>query len=169
MEQDTAHPQPGNACTGLVRRGSTSRRHPQLPGRRFTCPWIVCDYPLAQAVEDRIVKAPMILHLVNKADPEKVTRDSVIQKYGDWLVAGVNRLKAHTKAFKDIPGTKPVMFVMCESVQHADKIGDWLKDSSSPFKLKDDEVLVIHTDREGKIKESDSDELRRQAGHRRPR
>lgn len=126
-------------------------------------PWIMCDYPLAQAVEDSIVKAPMILHLVNKAEPEKVTRENVIEKYGDWLVAGVNRLKEHTKAFKDIPDTKPVMFVMCESVQHADSIGDWLKDKSSPFKLKDDEVLVIHTDTKGEIKKSDLDELRRKA------
>lgn len=126
-------------------------------------PWIVCDYPLAQAVEDRIVKAPMILHLVNKEDPEKVTRANVIEKYGDWLVAGVNRLKEHSKAYKDIPGTKPVMFVMCESVQHAGRIGDWLKDKSSPFKLQDDEVLVIHTDKQGEIKKSQLDELRRKA------
>jgi type III restriction enzyme len=126
-------------------------------------PWIVCDYPLAQAVEDRIVKAPMILHLVNKLDPEKVTRENVIEKYGDWLVAGVNRLKEHTKAFKDIPDTKPVMFIMCETIQHADKIGSWLKDASSPFKLKNDEVLIIHTDKEGEIKKGQLDELRRQA------
>ncbi len=126
-------------------------------------PWIVCDYPLAQAVEDSIVKAPMILHLVNKADPEKVTRENVIEKYGDWLVAGVNRLKEHTKAFKDIPDSKPVMFVMCESVQHADTIGDWLKDKSSPFKLKDDEVLVIHTKGDGEVRDKDLPELRRKA------
>ncbi len=25
-------------------------------------PWIICDYPLSQAVEDRIVKAPLIVH-----------------------------------------------------------------------------------------------------------
>lgn len=126
-------------------------------------PWIVCDYPLAQAVEDRIVKAPMILHLVDKPEPEKVTGQNVIEKYGDWIVAGVKRLNDHTKAFKDIPDTKPVMFVMCETIQHADKIGSWLTDKSSPFKLKDDEVLIIHTDKEGEIKKGDLDELRRKA------
>lgn len=126
-------------------------------------PWIVCDYPLAQAVEDRIVKAPVILHLVNKADPQHVTRTKVIEKYGDWLVAGVNRLREHAEALKDIPGTKPVMFVMCESVQHADAIGAWLTDPSSPFKFKDNEVLVIHTDKNGEIRKSELDELRRKA------
>ncbi|MHA2315400.1 MAG: DEAD/DEAH box helicase family protein, partial [Candidatus Hermodarchaeia archaeon] len=37
-------------------------------------PWIICDYPLAQAVEDRIVKAPLIVHRVGRDDPDKVTR-----------------------------------------------------------------------------------------------
>jgi type III restriction enzyme len=54
-------------------------------------PWVVCDYPLAQAVEDRIVKTPIILHMVNKPDPEHITRNNVIDKYRDWLVAGVER------------------------------------------------------------------------------
>ncbi len=101
-------------------------------------PWIVCDYPLAQAVEDRIVKAPMILHLVDKAGARQ----------GHWgeRHREVRRLdrrrrqpaaESTTKAFKDIPDTKPVMFIMCETIQHADRIGEWLTDKSSPFKLKD--------------------------------
>jgi type III restriction enzyme len=126
-------------------------------------PWIVCDYPLAQAVEDCIVKAPMILHLVDKAEPVKVTGATVIDQYGDWIVAGVSRLQDHTKAFKGIPDTKPVMFIMCETIQHADKIGQWLTDKSSPFKLKDAEVLIIHTDKEGEIKKGQLDELRQKA------
>ncbi len=126
-------------------------------------PWIVCDYPLAQCVEDRIVKAPVILHLVDKPDPGHITGTNVIEKYGDWLVAGLKRLREHTKVFKDIPGTKPVMFVMCETIQHADKIGAWLKDNTSEFRLSDEEVLVIHTDKEGEVKKAELDELRRQA------
>jgi type III restriction enzyme len=126
-------------------------------------PWIVCDYPLAQAVEDQIVKAPMILHLINKPDPDHVTTANVIDKYGDWLIAGVDRLRKHEEAFKDIADTKPVMFVMCESVRQADAIGAWLIDSSTGFGLKADDVLVIHTDTAGEIRKSDLDELRRAA------
>jgi type III restriction enzyme len=126
-------------------------------------PWIVCDYPLAQAVEDRIVKAPVILHLVDKPEPDQVTGQNVIEKYGDWIAAGVKRLTDHTQAYKDIPDTKPVMFVMCETIRHADLIGAWLTDKSSPFKLNDDEVLIIHTDKEGEIKKGDLDELRKRA------
>jgi type III restriction enzyme len=43
-------------------------------------PWTVCDYPLAQAVEDRIVKAPVIVSKEDdpkqpRQDPEHVTKD----------------------------------------------------------------------------------------------
>lgn len=126
-------------------------------------PWIICDYPLAQAVEDQIVKAPMILHLIDTADPDKVTGTNVIEKYGDWITAGVERLQQHTNAFKDIPDTKPVLFIMCETTAHADKIGEWLIEKSSGFKLKPEEVLVIHTKGDGEIKEKDLPELRKAA------
>ena len=125
-------------------------------------PWVACDYPLAQAVEDGIVKAPMIVRLVDKADPGAVTGKNLLLKYHDWLVAGVDRLKEHEKAFKAIFGAKPVMFVMCESIQHADLVGGWLRDPAGGG-LKADEVLVIHTDKEGEIRKGDLDELREAA------
>ncbi len=40
-------------------------------------PWIIVDYPLAQAVEDRIVKAPLIVHRIDKKDPENISKDNV--------------------------------------------------------------------------------------------
>jgi type III restriction enzyme len=126
-------------------------------------PWIVCDYPLAQAVEDRIVKSPVILRMVNRADPEDVTRTNVIDKYRDWLVAGVGRLHEHQKQFEGV-GAKPVLFVMSESIQHADRIGEWLCDPGGGG-LKSDEVLVIHTKNNGEISvdEKKLEQLRRQA------
>ena len=124
-------------------------------------PWIVCDYPLAQAVEDGIVKTPVILHMVNKKDPDRVTRATVIDKYHDWLVAGVERMREHTEIYAEVD-TKPVMFVMCESIQHADEVGKWLRDPSGGA-LEHDAVLVIHTDKKGEIRKGELDELRRLA------
>ena len=124
-------------------------------------PWIVCDYPLAQAVEDRIVKTPVILHMVDRPEPEHVTRDTVIEKYRDWLVSGVERLREHERYYETI-GRKPVLFVMCESVQHADKIGAWMRDPAGG-RFDDDQVLVIHTDAGGEIRKGELDELRRLA------
>lgn len=122
-------------------------------------PWIVCDYPLAQAVEDGIVKTPTVLKL-GREDPGIVTGRNLAEKYKDWLTAGIDRLKKHEKSFKFLPGVKPVLFIMCESVKHADAVGAWLC-SRTGARLNEDEVLVIHTDKDGEVKKSELDELRR--------
>ncbi len=55
-------------------------------------PWTVCDYPLAQAVEDRIVKAPLIV--TKEDDPSSrrtrtaSPRTTSVEKYGYWLTRG---------------------------------------------------------------------------------
>jgi type III restriction enzyme len=124
-------------------------------------PWIICDYPLAQAVEDRIVKAPLIVHRVEKADPDHVTGDNVVEAYGDWLLAAMSRLEEHQKAYNEL-GVKPVLFIMAEQNKFADKIGEWLK-STKEIGLKKDEVLVIHTDNEGEVRKSDIEVAREAA------
>jgi type III restriction enzyme len=65
-------------------------------------PWTLCDYPLAQAVEDRIVKAPLIVTKEDdpkrpKNDPDHITKENVAEKYGYWLQAAVQRWKEHRK------------------------------------------------------------------------
>ena len=123
--------------------------------------WVVCDYPLAQAVEDRIVKAPLIVHRVTKADPENITSDNIVEKYGDWLVAAHARWKEHYNTYKQL-GQKPVLFIMAEKNVFADKIGEWLV-ATKEFGLKKKEVLVIHTDKEGDVSKRDLDVAREAA------
>jgi len=124
-------------------------------------PWIICDYPLAQAVEDRIVKAPLIVHQVNRQDPEKVTGENVIEAYGDWLLAALARWREHYNTYKDF-GQKPVLFIMAEKNKYADKIGEWLVETEE-IRLKENEVLVIHTDKEGEVSKKDLEKAREAA------
>ena len=124
-------------------------------------PWIVCDYPLAQAVEDRIVKAPLIVHQIDRPDPDKVTRKDVTEAYGDWILAALERWKEHCKTYKPF-ALKPVLFIMAERSVYADEIGKWLVSQSSQTRLKKNEVLVIHTDTKGVITKTDL-EVARQA------
>jgi type III restriction enzyme len=117
-------------------------------------PWTVCDYPLAQAVEDRIVKAPLIVTKEGdprqpKEDPEDVTKDNIGEKYGYWLRAAVQRWKEHCKVYKQL-GTRPVLFIMAEKNVYADAIGEYLW-KTKELGLKESEVLVIHTDAAGEI------------------
>jgi type III restriction enzyme len=126
-------------------------------------PWTVCDYPLAQAVEDRIVKAPLIVTKEDdpkqpKQDPDRITRENVAKKYGYWLQAAVSRWKEHWSVYKKLK-TKPVLFIMAEKNVYADVLGEYLW-KTKEFGFKESEVLIIHTDSEGEITKSDLDKAR---------
>jgi type III restriction enzyme len=125
-------------------------------------PWIICDYPLAQAVEDRIVKAPLIVHQVKRSDPEKITKDNVTDVYGEWLLAALERWREHYKTYKTL-GPRPVLFIMAEKNVFADEIGKWLIDKTNKTGLKNGEVLIIHTDSEGEITNKEMLEKAREA------
>jgi len=129
-------------------------------------PWTVCDYPLAQAVEDRIVKAPLIVTKEDdpkqpKDDPDGVTKDNIGEKYGYWLRAAVQRWKDHHKVYKQL-GTRPVLFIMAEKNAYADAIGEYLW-KTKEFGFKESEVLVIHTDAAGEVTKKDLDAAREAA------
>lgn len=129
-------------------------------------PWTVCDYPLAQAVEDRIVKAPLIVTNEDdpknpKDDPDKLTKDTVVEKCAYWIGAAVRRWKDHYEVYKQLD-TKPVLFIMAERSAHADAIGEYLW-KTSEFGFRQHEVLVIHTDTTGVITKKDLDTAREMA------
>ncbi|MEO8681581.1 MAG: hypothetical protein ABI665_21220, partial [Vicinamibacterales bacterium] len=129
-------------------------------------PWTVCDYPLAQAVEDRIVKAPLIVTKEDDPkqpadDPDNITAENVGEKYDYWLSAAVGRWKEHWKVYKKLD-TRPVLFIMAEKNLHADAIGEYLW-KTKEFGFKEPEVLVIHTDAAGEITKKDLDTAREAA------
>lgn len=129
-------------------------------------PWTVCDYPLAQAVEDRIVKAPLIVTKEDdprqpKEDPEHITRENVAEKYGYWLRAAVQRWKDHWSVYSKL-STKAVLFIMAEKNVYADALGEYLW-KTKEFGLKQSEVLVIHTDAAGEVTKHDLDKAREAA------
>lgn len=121
-------------------------------------PWILCDYPLAQAIEDRIVKAPLIVHQTDKADPEKYSRASVA--YADWINIAISRWKEHYAAYSKV-GSKPVLFIMAENTKDADDIYDSLKQKAE-FKGKK-RLLLIHTKKTGEVTEKHLDTAREAA------
>ena len=120
-------------------------------------PWTVCDYPLAQAVEDRIVKAPLIVTKSNKKIPKRYA-----QKCDEvrLLAAGSRTsLEGAPRRSTSSSVTKPVLFIMAEKNVYADAIGEYLW-KTKEFGLKEAEVLVIHTDAAGEITKKDLDKAR---------
>lgn len=111
---------------------------------------IVVDYPIAQAVEDGIVKKPILGELSGILDLES-TDASV--RYRDRLTAGVAKWREMRDAFEG-SGKKPVMFVMAENTKAADDIADWLE-GQPDF---GGHVLTIHTNRSGDVMEGVSNQ-----------
>ncbi len=130
-------------------------------------PWTVVDYPLAQAVEDRIVKAPLIVTCeADRAqpdeDPDGVTKANVAEKYGFWLQAAVRRWQAHQQAYGKL-GVRPVLFIMAEKNVYADALGEHLW-KTPEYGFSESEVLVIHIDNNtGEVRKGDLDRARRAA------
>ena len=129
-------------------------------------PWTVCDYPLAQAVEDRIVKAPIIVDLDSPEkpthEPTKVTKDDVVEKYGHWLRSATERWKEHYQSY-NVLGVRPVLFILAKKNAYADAIGEALY-SNHEYGFKESEVLVIHTDNNtGEVRKGDVEKARQAA------
>ena len=121
-------------------------------------PWIVSDYPLAQAVEDKIVKAPLVVHQTDRKNPDKYNNAAIA--YQEWIQIALNRWREHRNAFKKV-GVKPVLFVMAESTKDADAIAESIRREAD---IKENEVLVIHVSErgaaKGEIKGDDLDKAR---------
>jgi len=73
-----------------------------------------------------VVKAPLIVHQVDKKDPGCVTQHNVVEAYHDWLVVALERWKEHTRIYKGV-GQKPVLFIMTEKAVYADRIGGHIR------------------------------------------
>lgn len=122
-------------------------------------PWIIVDYPLAQAVEDSIVKAPIIIHRIDKKDPKNVTQDNVTDVYHAWIIAAIERWREHVRYYDSL-GKKPVLFIMAEKNIFADKIAEMLAKQKG---IKRHEMLVIHTDNTGNVRSGELEQLRETA------
>jgi len=120
-------------------------------------PWTIYDYPLKQAILDGIVKRPM--KGVAKIHEAKSEHASV--KYRGYLTAGVERWREYREQLAPL-GKKPILFVMLNSTEDADDVGDWLRTKYSG-EFGGERTLVIHTDRTGEVVKKDLDVARRLA------
>ena len=129
---------------------------PQYPGDRVVYfPHIIYDYPLGDAIRDGIVKRVRIGEIEHA--PEPLSKDFV-KRNQIQIDTGIEILNEFKNGFRDIK-KKPVLFIMCDNVRNADKVGKYLEDEKG-FKGK---VLVIHTDKEGNITKKDLPKLRKTA------
>jgi type III restriction enzyme len=127
-------------------------------GGLFT--WTVFDYPLKQAIIDRIVKQPM---KGVTAGLDEARSDVASVKYQGYITAGVERWREYRDQLKPL-GKTPVLFVMMNSTAEADDVGDYLRvkypDEFGATVGGEAQLLVIHTDRSGDVSKKDLDAAR---------
>jgi type III restriction enzyme len=119
--------------------------------------WTIYDYPLKQAIQDNIVKRPV--KGISKIEEAKST--VVHKKYEAYLIAGVERWREYQDQLKPL-SKRPILFIMMNSTEEADEIGDWLQ-KKFPSEFGGDKTLVIHTDSSGEVSKKDLDKARKLA------
>jgi type III restriction enzyme len=121
-------------------------------------PWVISDYPIKQAIVDSVVKRPV----KGVADFEEARSDVASVRYRVFLTAGVERWREYREQLAPM-GKKPVLFLMLNTTEEAEDVGDWLRKTyPSDFGGKD-RALVIHTDKSGQISHKDLDAARKLA------
>ncbi len=120
-------------------------------------PWTVSDYPLKQAIVDGIVKCPY----KGVADISEVQSEHASIRYQGFLTAAVHRWREYRDQLQGV-GKRPLLFVMLNSTDEADDVGDYLR-TTYPDEMGGMQTLVIHTKSNGEIREKDLDEARRVA------
>ena len=119
-------------------------------------PWVVSDYPIKQAILDNIVKRPA----KGIADFDEAKSDVASVKYRVYLTAGVERWREYREQLTPM-GKKPVLFIMMNTTEEAEDVGDWLRKTYPSEFGGDHKALVIHTDKTGDISKKDLDTARK--------
>src|SRR2546422_9925485 len=121
-------------------------------------PWIISDYQIRQAILDNIVKRPV--KGIAELDEAKSTIAS--ERYQGYLTAGVERWREYKEQLEPL-GKTPLLFIMMNTTEEAEDVGDWLRHKYPTDFGGDKKVLVIHTDKTGEITKKNLDAARKLA------
>lgn len=112
----------------------------------------VCDYPLVEAITQNVVKHPVLPDAASRAKLAEVKSSRYTEKYADYIALGVEEWRKAYHEHEKL-GKKAVLFVMTDDTKNCDDVAEYLETRYPEFK---DAVLVIHTNNNGEISESDS-------------
>jgi len=112
----------------------------------------VCDYPLVEAIIQNVVKHPILPDFASRAKLVEKKSSNFTEKYGDYIHLGVEEWRKVYPEHEKL-GKKAVLFVMTDDTKNCDDVAEYLENTYPEFK---DAVLVIHTNNNGEISESDS-------------
>lgn len=112
----------------------------------------VCDYPLVEAILQNVVKHPVLPDFVSRQKLIEKKSSKFTEKYGDFIHLGVEEWRKVYPEHEKL-GKKAVLFVMTDDTKNCDDVAEYLENTYSELK---GAVLVIHTNNNGEISESDA-------------
>ncbi len=121
-------------------------------------PWIISDYQIRQAIIDNIVKRPV----KGIAELDEARSNIASERYQGYLTAGVERWREYKEQLEKLD-KMPLLFIMMNTTEEAEDVGDWLRHKYPTEFGGDKRVLVIHTDKTGEITKKDLDAARKLA------
>lgn len=141
---------------GLAAQVDFSATPRQADGTLFT--WTIYDYPLKQAIIDRVVKRPLrgVAHGITEVPSDKAS-----VRFEAYLVAAVERWKEYQESLEKLK-KRPILFLMLYDTASADDVAGWMR-ARYPADFAGDKLLVIHTDKGGEISKKDLDIARKVA------
>ena len=113
-------------------------------------PQTICDYPLVEAIHQRIVKHPILPDGPSQAKCTERESIKFVERYKTFIDVGVNEWLEQYKQYQRI-GKKPLLFVMVDRTENCDEVAEYLEKN---FKELNGSVLSIHTNKSGEISES---------------
>ncbi len=119
----------------------------------------ISDYPLVEAIHQRVVKQPVVPDEVSRSKLKEGQSVVFTEKWRDHINLGVEEWR---KAFKQLEptGKKSLLFIMTDDTKNCDDVAEYLEMTYPELK---GAVLTIHTKKSGEISEStsgkNSDEL----------
>jgi type III restriction enzyme len=107
----------------------------------------ICDYPLVEAIQQNVIKSPVLPDEASRNKLEEKPSDEVVERYKDFIHLGYIEWK---KQYDELKNHKmPLLFIMAMTTKESDAIAEYLELTYPEFK---DAVLSIHTNQKGEIK-----------------
>lgn len=114
----------------------------------------VCDYPLVEAITQNVVKHPVLPDAASRAKLAERQSSKFTERYADYIALGVEEWRKAYREHEKL-GKKAVLFIMTDDTKNGDDVGEYLQRAYPEFE-EEGSVLVIHTNKNGEISESDS-------------
>lgn len=112
----------------------------------------VCDYPLVEAIQQGVVKHPVLPDQASRAKLQEVESSNFVERYKDFLDLGYLEWKKgydeHQKA-----GKKAILFVMTDDTTNCDAVAEFMEKTYPEL----GKVLTIHTNKSGEVSEGKKD------------